>query len=76
MALRELQLKISGMSCGHCERTVESALRSLDGVERVDVNHLNGIAIVRFDNARATVEQLKDAVAATEMYAVTEVIYP
>ena len=76
MALQELQLKISGMSCGHCEQTVSKALLSLDGVERAVADHRNGTVTVRFDNARVSIGQLQHAVNETEIYAATEVIYP
>lgn len=31
------ELKIEGMTCGHCVRAVEQALRALPGVTRVEV---------------------------------------
>ena len=40
------QLKISGMSCGHCQSAVESALKSVNGVEQVRVDLANGTAEV------------------------------
>ena len=32
------QLKISGMSCGHCVSHVKSALEGVDGVSQADVS--------------------------------------
>lgn len=32
-------VEVSGMSCGGCEQAVENALRSMDGVHRVDADH-------------------------------------
>ena len=37
---------ISGMSCNHCKANVERAIRSVEGVEDVDVNLATGIATV------------------------------
>jgi copper chaperone len=31
------ELKIEGMSCGHCVKTVETALRGVRGVTKADV---------------------------------------
>jgi copper chaperone len=31
------ELRIEGMSCGHCVKTVEQALRGVPGVTRVEV---------------------------------------
>ncbi|MES1933984.1 heavy metal transport/detoxification protein [Salinisphaera shabanensis T35B1] len=30
-----LQLKVTGMSCGHCEKAVETVVADVPGVERV-----------------------------------------
>lgn len=35
-------IQVDGMSCGGCEDAVENALRTLDGVHRVDANHEAG----------------------------------
>ncbi len=40
-------LTIEGMTCGHCKKAVEDALRSVDGVTQVEVD---------LDAGRATVE--------------------
>ena len=42
----EKTLKIEGMMCSHCEATVKKALESIDGVEKAEVSHEKGQAIV------------------------------
>lgn len=32
-------IAVTGMSCNGCEQNVESALESIDGVNRVEANH-------------------------------------
>lgn len=32
-------ISVTGMSCDGCERNVETALRNLDGVNRVEADH-------------------------------------
>ena len=32
-------ISVTGMSCNGCEQNVETALRNLDGVSRVDADH-------------------------------------
>ncbi len=32
------EIRIGGMSCQHCVKTVDQALRGLEGVERVEVS--------------------------------------
>ena len=39
-------VKIEGMMCGHCEKAVKAALEALDGVEKADVSHEKGTAIL------------------------------
>ena len=46
-------VKIEGMMCNHCEATVKKALEALDGVEKADVSHKNGTAVLTLDKAVA-----------------------
>ncbi|WP_433750442.1 copper chaperone CopZ [Falsibacillus pallidus] len=55
-------LNVQGMSCGHCEKAVKSALGELDGVQNVDVSLKDGKVEVEFDSSKATVAVMKDAI--------------
>jgi copper chaperone len=33
-----IELNVSGMTCGHCKAAVENALKKVDGVQGVQVN--------------------------------------
>lgn len=44
--MSQIQLKIEGMSCGHCVAAVESCLKAISGVENVTVDLDRGSAIV------------------------------
>jgi Cu2+-exporting ATPase len=46
-------VKIEGMMCNHCEMTVKKALEALDGVEKADVSHEKGTAVLTLDKAVA-----------------------
>ena len=39
-------VKIEGMMCGHCEMAVKKALEALDGVEKAEVSHEKGNAVL------------------------------
>ncbi len=39
-------VKIEGMMCGHCEAAVKKALEALPGVEKADVSHVTGTALL------------------------------
>lgn len=63
-------LDVTGMSCTGCEQNVETALRNLDGVTRVDADH-EGATVevvieddVSDDELHAAVEQAGFDVAA------------
>jgi copper chaperone len=55
-------LKISGMTCGGCVRSVSSVLKALDGVVKADVSLDKQCAVVDYDAGKLNVGQLKRAV--------------
>ncbi len=59
--MRQVTLHIDGMSCGHCLSAVQRALGALPGVEVESVQI--GRAVVRYDEAKATADQIAAAVA-------------
>lgn len=60
--MQKTKLKINGMSCQHCVKTVTDALTAVDGVQRVKVNLRKGEAVIRFDELSITPTHLKDAI--------------
>ena len=60
--MAKTKLKIGGMSCQHCVKTVTHALTELEGVARAKVNLRKGEAVVRFNELRITPAHLRDAV--------------
>lgn len=58
-----LQLKIEGMTCGGCAKSITTALQSCRGVRSVIVDHNSGLAEIDFDPEQISVEQIKTAVA-------------
>lgn len=57
--MEHLNLKIDGMSCGHCVARVEKTLKKLDGVDvnRVDV----GSADLLYDPAKSSFAKIREA---------------
>ncbi len=55
------QLSIEGMSCGHCVKHVEEALKEIGGVASVAVDLAKKSAVVEVSDAVADA-QLKEAV--------------
>ena len=60
--MQKTKLKINGMSCQHCVKTVKDALTALEGVQRVKVNLRKGEAVVRFNELYINLVNLKDAI--------------
>ena len=58
--MKQLKLEVSGMSCGHCVKSVREALAGVPGVQHADV--VIGAAKVEFDESRTTIGNLVDAV--------------
>lgn len=56
------QLKIIGMTCGGCVSKVETALKTVPGVNGVSVSLMRGEASVQFKESETNLEQLKYAV--------------
>jgi copper chaperone len=51
---------IAGMTCDHCVRKVESALRRVNGVQEVRVNRQAALATVSFDSTKTNIPALHD----------------
>lgn len=56
------KLKVTGMTCGHCQKTVEQALKSVTGVYSAVVDLLDGEAEIDFDDDTVTPGALVAAV--------------
>ena len=62
--MQKTKLKISGMSCQHCVKTVTDALTALEGVQRAKVNLRKGEAVVHFNELHITAANLRDTITA------------
>ncbi|MFM8173297.1 MAG: heavy-metal-associated domain-containing protein [Pirellulaceae bacterium] len=45
--MKELVLKVEGMSCGHCVKAVEEALQAVPGVVQANVSLADSKAVVK-----------------------------
>src|SRR5262245_53479022 len=52
------RLRVDGMDCGDCAKTVEQSLRTLPGVADVTVQFIQGTADVRYDPALVSTETM------------------
>jgi copper chaperone CopZ len=63
--MANVKLRVTGMTCGHCQVKVEKALKSVSGVYSAVVDLPDGVAQVDFDDDRLTAAQLIAAVQQT-----------
>ena len=52
-------IKVGGMSCGGCVKSVTGVLTALDGVTKAEVSLEQKQAVVEFDAAQPTQDRLK-----------------
>jgi|TARA_R110000782_G_scaffold259894_1_gene350730 copper chaperone len=63
------ELKIEGLSCGHCVKAVENILGDLKGVKQYLVS-LPDKATIEFDENTIKIEQIKQSINDSEIYKV------
>ncbi len=51
-------LKVGGMSCGGCVKSVTSVLEALPGVAKADVSLANGEAVVTYEAEKISRERM------------------
>lgn len=73
MSTGKITLQISGMSCGHCEKSLAKAIQGLNGIQHVALSSATGTAVIEFDNSLVTENEIAKAVADTDIYQVTGV---
>lgn len=61
---KHMELRVDGMSCGHCEMRVGMALKRVEGVKDAKADHGKGVATITYDgevDMDALVAAVKDA---------------
>ena len=70
--IQNAKLSVKGMTCAGCEHSVTAALKNSEGVMEASSSYQSGIAIVKFDQSKASVDQLATAVEEATGYKVTD----
>ena len=60
--LKKAKIKIDGMSCQHCVKTVTDVMMGIDGVSQVKVNLKRGTATVKYDPESVQIQEMGEAV--------------
>lgn len=60
-ASQTVTLSVPGMTCAVCPITVKKALSGVDGVSKIGVSYEKLEAVVTFDDAKTSIQQLTKA---------------
>lgn len=59
------EISISGMTCAGCEEHVKFEIGKLPGISGLEVSYKKGNAVVRFDESKTDIEEVKTAINKT-----------
>jgi copper chaperone len=60
--MQKEKIKISGMSCGHCQAAVEKSIKNLNGITGLEVLLKEGEARVSFDDSKVSLKDIKASI--------------
>ncbi|MBI2820869.1 MAG: heavy-metal-associated domain-containing protein [Acidobacteria bacterium] len=63
--IRAVTLKVGGMTCDECARTLAEALKGLQGVRQAEVSLKEGKGVVQYDARNVDVEKVISTIEAT-----------
>jgi copper chaperone CopZ len=70
--IQPIELHISGMTCGHCQKFVHETLTELSGVSEVSVDQKTGMAHLHIDTDLISEIAVCEAINATRVYQVVK----
>lgn len=71
-ASKTATIRVEGMHCKMCSASVTKALEATEGVEKVEVSHEKGVAVVQYDDQKVTEAKLREVINSTGFKAVEE----
>lgn len=71
-ATKTATIRVDGMHCKMCSGSVAKALKATDGVEKVEVSHEKGVAVIQYDDQKVTDAKLREVINGTGFKAVEE----
>lgn len=60
--MEQTQIKVSGMTCGGCVKSIQNALNARDGVSSAEADLDSGVVSVEFDPATIQKAELEQAI--------------
>lgn len=71
-ASKSVTIRVEGMKCNNCSSSVAKALKATDGVEKVEISHEKGEAVIQYDDQKVTEAKLREVINGTGFKAVEE----
>lgn len=71
-ASKSVTIRVEGMKCNHCSSSIAKALKATDGVEKVEISHEKGEAVIQYDDQKVTEAKLREVINGTGFKAVEE----
>jgi len=63
--MERVVLRVEGMSCDHCVKSVTNAVKGLQGVKKVEVDLKGATAAVQYDPAKIALSAIQAAITET-----------
>lgn len=60
--MKNVNLKVSGMSCGHCVKAIEGSVGRLAGVTHVKVDLQGAQVSVQYNENEVTIDRIKETI--------------
>lgn len=57
-----LNLKVEGMTCQHCVKSVKSSITALPGIKNIDVSLSENKVTLEFDSGKVSLEKIISAI--------------
>lgn len=63
--IETIDFTIKGMTCDACQNHIDFAVNELDGIVSVESSYNNANAIIKFDNTKTNIKEIKTAINST-----------
>ncbi len=60
--MKQITLKVEGMSCGHCVHSIDKGFSEIVGIQSVNVDLAKKQVSVAYDENQVTIETIKDTI--------------
>ena len=58
----KIELKVTGMTCGHCEAKIQQAVSQLPGVKKVTASRTNGTVTIEPESDTLNLQTIKETI--------------